>query len=155
MGERLHVDGLLAPRFDLEWAVATTTLLGHAEHLPLMTRPLGWDIDTYEQLLRRTWMHIATTAGPEPAADRLATSAWAPRTDLTVGTGWARATRRCGGGFGAVWTACGPAEAGRRIRARAADQALVATCFRAHPAAPERRRRDRPVEALAYALLSS
>ncbi len=69
--ERLHADGLLAPRFDLEWAVATTSLLAHADTYHLMTRILGWDIETYERWFRRTWMHIAAT-GSDPAADRSA-----------------------------------------------------------------------------------
>jgi AcrR family transcriptional regulator len=66
--ERLHADGLLAPGFDLEWAVATTSLLAHADTYHLMTRTLGWDIDTYEQWFRRTWLHIATPPGQSSAA---------------------------------------------------------------------------------------
>src|SRR5262249_33441909 len=65
--ERMRADGLLHPHADLAWAIATASLLGAADTYVLMTKTLGWDHDTYQEWLYRTWLHLATTPGPPPA----------------------------------------------------------------------------------------
>jgi AcrR family transcriptional regulator len=59
--ERLRSDGLIGTEIDLEWVIATSSLLGHADTYQLMTQTLRWDIDTYQRWLARTLMHFATT----------------------------------------------------------------------------------------------
>lgn len=66
--ESLRDDNLMSPDVDLEWVVATSSLLAHAETYQLMTRTLRWDVETYERWLYRTWMHLATTPGPASTA---------------------------------------------------------------------------------------
>lgn len=64
--ERLRADGLMHVDADLEWVVATSTLLGAAQTYVLMTQMLRWDPPTYREWLYRTWMQLATM----PSGDR-------------------------------------------------------------------------------------
>ena len=59
--EAARTDGLLHPDVDLEWVIATSSLLGAAETYLLMTRTLRWDRAGYREWRYRTWMHFATT----------------------------------------------------------------------------------------------
>jgi hypothetical protein len=47
-------DGLLPPGIDLTWLIDTTTVLVAAETYLLVTRMLGWDLDTYEAWIAAT-----------------------------------------------------------------------------------------------------
>jgi AcrR family transcriptional regulator len=58
--EKLRADGLIGAEIDMEWAVATTSLLGHADTYQLMLRTLGWDIASYERWLYRALVRVAT-----------------------------------------------------------------------------------------------
>jgi hypothetical protein len=48
---KLAADGLLDPGADLEWIIDTGSVLCAAETYLLVTRMMGWDIDTYERWL--------------------------------------------------------------------------------------------------------
>ena len=58
---QLRTDGLIGDDIDLDWVIATTGLLAHAETYILMTRTQQWSPDAYQQWLYRTWRHFATT----------------------------------------------------------------------------------------------
>ena len=56
---RMADDGLLDPRLDLEWVINTSTILAAAETYLLITRILGWDLDTYQDWLATTGARLA------------------------------------------------------------------------------------------------
>ena len=58
--EKLYADGLMDPDVDLEWVIATSTLLANAETYVHMTRTLRWTPAEYERWRHRTWRHLAT-----------------------------------------------------------------------------------------------
>lgn len=58
---QLRTDELIGDDIDLDWVIATTGLLAHAETYILMTRTLCWTPDAYQEWLDRTWRHFATT----------------------------------------------------------------------------------------------
>jgi len=63
---KLADDGLLPPGVDLAWLIDTTSILAAAETYLLVTRMLGWDLDTYQD-----WLTITSTrllAGPGGAS---------------------------------------------------------------------------------------
>ena len=51
---RMADDGLLDPQVDLNWLIDTTGILAAAETYLLITRMIGWDLDTYENWLAAT-----------------------------------------------------------------------------------------------------
>jgi len=53
---RMAEDGLLDPRLDLGWLIDTSTILAAAETYLLITRLMGWDLDTYQD-----WLVITST----------------------------------------------------------------------------------------------
>ena len=59
---RMADDGLLDPGLDLEWLIDTTTILGAAETYLLITRLMGWDLDTYQDWLATTAARLARVA---------------------------------------------------------------------------------------------
>jgi len=61
---KLRADGLMDPGSDLEWVITTSALLANAETYLHMTRTIRWTPADYELWRRRTWLHLATTAGP-------------------------------------------------------------------------------------------
>ena len=66
---RMASDGLLDPGIDLGWLIDTTTLMSAAETYLLITRMLGWDLNTYEDWLATTLTRLATagsTRAPVP-----------------------------------------------------------------------------------------
>jgi AcrR family transcriptional regulator len=63
---KLAGDGLLPPGIDLTWLIDTTTVLVAAETYLLVTRMLGWDLDTYE-----TWVAATLTRLIAPPAERV------------------------------------------------------------------------------------
>ncbi|MDQ3155903.1 MAG: TetR/AcrR family transcriptional regulator [Actinomycetota bacterium] len=63
--EKLRADGLMNTKSDIEWVIGTSGLLAGAETYVHMTRTLRWRPAEYERWRYRTWMHLATTAGPE------------------------------------------------------------------------------------------
>jgi hypothetical protein len=66
---RMASDGLLGPDTDLDWLIDTTTVLGAAETYLLITRMIGWDLDTYQDWLVTSMTRLAAaggTAGPAP-----------------------------------------------------------------------------------------
>ena len=62
---RMADDGLLDPRVDLNWLIDTTSILAAAETYLLITRMIGWDLDTYENWLAATCTRLLSgfTAG--------------------------------------------------------------------------------------------
>jgi AcrR family transcriptional regulator len=62
---KLAADALLHPGVDLDWIIATTSLLGAGETYVLMTRTLRWTPEQYQAWRYRTWLHLATTPGPD------------------------------------------------------------------------------------------
>lgn len=62
---RMADDGLLDPRADLNWLIDTTSILAAAETYLLITRMIGWDLDTYEHWLAATCTRLSSglTAG--------------------------------------------------------------------------------------------
>jgi hypothetical protein len=52
-------DGLLKPSQGLDRIIDTSSLLAAAETYLLITRMLGWDLDTYQAWLRATLTQIA------------------------------------------------------------------------------------------------
>jgi len=60
---RMAADGLLAPDTDLDWLIDTTTLLGAAETYLLITRMIGWDLDTYQDWLTTSMTRLAAAGG--------------------------------------------------------------------------------------------
>jgi AcrR family transcriptional regulator len=59
--EAARADGLLQPDVDVEWVIATSSLLGAPETYLLMTRTLRWDLGAYRDWRYRTWLHLAKT----------------------------------------------------------------------------------------------
>jgi hypothetical protein len=55
-------DGLLDPGLDLDWLIDTSTILGSAETYLLITRLMGWDLDTYQGWLTTTAARLARVA---------------------------------------------------------------------------------------------
>jgi AcrR family transcriptional regulator len=60
---RMAADGLLDPDTDLDWLIDTTTLLSAAETYLLITRMLGWDLDTYQDWLLTSMTRMAAVDG--------------------------------------------------------------------------------------------
>ena len=56
---RMAEDGLLDPQIDLNWLIDTASILASAETYLLITRLLGWDLDTYENWLVTTSTRLA------------------------------------------------------------------------------------------------
>ena len=56
---RMADDGLLEPGLGLEWLIDTTTILDSAETYLLVTRLMGWDLDTYQDWLATTAARLA------------------------------------------------------------------------------------------------
>jgi AcrR family transcriptional regulator len=59
----MAADDLLGPDADLDWLIDTTTLLGAAETYLLITRMLGWDLDTYQDWLVTSMTRLAAAGG--------------------------------------------------------------------------------------------
>ena len=59
---RLADDGLLPPGTDLTWLIDTATVIASAETYLLVSRMLGWDLDTYQDWVATTWTRLL--AGP-------------------------------------------------------------------------------------------
>jgi AcrR family transcriptional regulator len=57
---RMADDGLLDPRVDLNWLIDTTSILAAAETYLLITRMIGWDLDTYETWLAATCTRLSS-----------------------------------------------------------------------------------------------
>lgn len=57
---RMADDGLLDPRVDLNWLIDTTSILAAAETYLLITRMIGWDLDTYENWLAATCTRLSS-----------------------------------------------------------------------------------------------
>ena len=55
---RLADDGLLPPGADLAWLIDTASVIGAAETYLLVTRMLGWDLDTYQDWVEATWTRL-------------------------------------------------------------------------------------------------
>jgi AcrR family transcriptional regulator len=64
---KLADDGLLPPGADLTWLIDTTTVLVAAETYLLVTRMLGWDLDSYEAWVAATLTRLLTGPGGIPA----------------------------------------------------------------------------------------
>jgi hypothetical protein len=64
---KLADDGLLPPGIDLTWLIDTTTVLVAAETYLLVTRMLGWDLDSYEAWIAATLTRLLTGPGGIPA----------------------------------------------------------------------------------------
>jgi hypothetical protein len=64
---RMADDGLLDPGVDLDWVIDTSSILAAAETYLLVTRMLGWDLDTYEEWLATTGIRLCAPAGGVPA----------------------------------------------------------------------------------------
>ena len=60
---RLAEDGLLPPGTDLTWLVDTASVIAAAETYLLVTRMLGWDLDTYQAWVAATWTRLLTSPG--------------------------------------------------------------------------------------------
>ena len=65
---RMADDGLLNPAVDLTWLIETTSLLAAGETYLLITRTVGWDLDTYQDWLTTTWARLSTAARQHPRA---------------------------------------------------------------------------------------
>lgn len=59
---RLHRDGMLPRKADLEWLVETATLMAHAETYLLLRRTTDWDTDAYREWLTTTWRRLAAAS---------------------------------------------------------------------------------------------
>jgi len=70
---RLADDLLLPPGTDLAWLVDTASVIAAAETYLLVTRMLGWDLDTYQAWVAATWTRLLT--GPDVAGDAAGRSA--------------------------------------------------------------------------------
>jgi organic hydroperoxide reductase OsmC/OhrA len=67
---RMAGDGLLDPDTDLDWLIDTTTLLSGAETYLLITRMVGWDLDTYQDWLVTSMTGLAAAGGaPVPRSE--------------------------------------------------------------------------------------
>jgi AcrR family transcriptional regulator len=64
---RMADDGLLDPGIDLDWVIDTSAILAAAETYLLVTRMLGWDLDTYQEWLTTTGIRLCASAGGAPA----------------------------------------------------------------------------------------
>ena len=67
---RMSDDGLLDPKTDLDWLIDTATLLGAAETYLLITRMIGWDLDTYQDWLVTSMTRLAAVGGATAPAGR-------------------------------------------------------------------------------------
>lgn len=67
MWTKMHADGLLHPDADLDWIIATASLLGAAETYVLMRKTLAWTPTQYRDWLRHSWIQFATGPRPESA----------------------------------------------------------------------------------------
>jgi hypothetical protein len=56
-------DGLLPAGADLAWVIDTASILAAAETYLLVTRMLGWDLDTYQDWLAATSIRLLTGPG--------------------------------------------------------------------------------------------
>ncbi|WP_159851005.1 TetR/AcrR family transcriptional regulator [Nocardia sp. CY41] len=65
--ERFKTDGLLSAAVDLDWVIATASVLGQPETYVLMTRTLEYDAEAYQVWLERMWLQMATVPGPAVA----------------------------------------------------------------------------------------
>jgi AcrR family transcriptional regulator len=72
--ERIKADGLVSPEADLNWVIATASLIGQPETYLLMTRTLNYDAEAYQVWLERTWLHMAAAPG-HPIAETAAGAA--------------------------------------------------------------------------------
>ena len=63
---RLREDGLMHPDCDVDWVVATCSLLGTPETYLQMTRTTKWSPAQYQRWRHRTWWHLATTPDRVP-----------------------------------------------------------------------------------------
>jgi AcrR family transcriptional regulator len=59
---RMADDGLLDPGIDLGWVIDTSGILAAAETYLLVTRMLGWDLDTYQEWLTTTGIRLCASA---------------------------------------------------------------------------------------------
>jgi hypothetical protein len=60
---RLADDGLLPQDTDLAWLIDTASVIAAAETYLLVTRMLGWDLDTYQAWVAATWTRLLTGPG--------------------------------------------------------------------------------------------
>ena len=60
---RVADDGLLPPGTDLTWLIDTATVIASAETYLLVTRMLGWNLDTYQDWVAVTWTRLLTGPG--------------------------------------------------------------------------------------------
>jgi AcrR family transcriptional regulator len=60
---RMADDGLLGAGVDLGWVIDTSSILAAAETYLLVTRMLGWDLDTYQEWLAATGIRLCAPAG--------------------------------------------------------------------------------------------
>ena len=60
---RLADDGLLPQGTDLAWLIDTASVIAAAETYLLVTRMLGWDLDTYQAWVAATWTRLLTGPG--------------------------------------------------------------------------------------------
>jgi AcrR family transcriptional regulator len=60
---KLADDGLLPPGADLAWLIDTASILAAAETYLLVTRMLGWDLDTYQDWLAAASIRLLTGPG--------------------------------------------------------------------------------------------
>ncbi|HYZ55742.1 MAG TPA: TetR family transcriptional regulator [Streptosporangiaceae bacterium] len=66
---RMRDDGLLSPSCDLEWIIDTASVIAAGETYFLIVRTFNWNLDAYEQWLRRTLTHLTTGTNAEPEAE--------------------------------------------------------------------------------------
>ena len=59
---RMADDGLLGPAVELDWLIDTASLLAAAETYLLVTRMIGWDLDTYQNWLAATFTRLSSSA---------------------------------------------------------------------------------------------
>lgn len=59
---RIHADGLLPRKVDLEWLAETATLMCHAETYLLISKTTAWSTDAYRDWLATTWLRLAASA---------------------------------------------------------------------------------------------
>jgi AcrR family transcriptional regulator len=59
---RLAEDGLLPAGADLAWLTDTGSVVAAAETYLLVTRMFGWDLDAYQEWLRRTFTRLVTSS---------------------------------------------------------------------------------------------
>ena len=67
---RIAEDGLLPAGCELEWIVDTSSVLASPETHLVITRMLGWDLDTYEAWLVDMLHRLTQRRGPSPVGSR-------------------------------------------------------------------------------------